>query len=158
MTGTNGNAPILDLDDLLEDTAPTWKFGGEVHSYVRWSALGLLERKRIDNRHKRVLAIEAIEEPSEAEAAEYELGVREMLKMITVGIADDEVDAMEPEQRSEVVTNFLAYRLWRMSDLSEKRQAAARKWAETLMPDPPTSETSSPDSKSDSPRRTRKAG
>lgn len=160
MAGTNGKTALLNLNDLAEPGAE-WELGTKVYRYVRWSSLGLLERKRIDNRHLRVQAIEeattgADKEPTEAESAEYELAVREMVGLITVDITTDEIDAMEPEQRAKVVNYFLDLRTLRIGDSQQARIKAMVEAAKIL--GLLTTENSSSNSTDSGRKKTRASG
>lgn len=156
MTGANGKhgTPILDLDDLIEPGAQ-WRYKGNWYQFVRWSSLGLLDRKRITNRQQKLYDIEDKPEPTEADEAEYELAVREIVKFSTIDLPYGVLDAMDSEQRREVAARFLALRLMRTSLLEANRNEAGATFLTTALS---TTETSSPDSKSDSPKRARKTG
>jgi len=121
-------APILDIDTLAEEHGATWKYQGVTYDYVRWSLLGLVERRRITNRHNRIIELEALDDPTEEDAEAYALAVRELIELATIGITSEIIDTMTPEQRSEVVTRFLALRLLRISDLTEKRTESVANW------------------------------
>ena len=143
MSAENGHKPILDLDDLIEEHGATWTYRGVTYEYVRWSLLGLIERRRITKRSDRINTLEALDEPSEAEAAEYELIVRELIGLATEGIADDVIDTMTRDQQCEVVTRFLALRLLRTSDLADQRHQAIGAWRTAGLPITATSSPAS---------------
>ena len=124
----NAVVELLNIDDLLEERVATWTFQGVHYPYVRWSMLGLIERRRIINRQKRIDELEAIEEPSEEDAESYRAVIRELVAIITPTATPDVIDAMTDDQRAEVVTRFLALRLLRISDMSAERSAAIAKW------------------------------
>ena len=123
-----GAVELLNIDDLLEERVATWTFKGVRYEYVRWSMLGLLERRRIVNRQKRIDELEALEDPGEEDAESYRAAVRELVAIVTPTATPDVIDAMTEDQRAEVVTRFLALRLLRISDMSTERSAAIAKW------------------------------
>jgi len=141
----------LDLDELTEP-AGRFRYDAKWHDYARWNSFGLLAQKRMAREWRRVLMIEAADEPTEQEEAEHSELLRGLVVAAT-SMSAEEAQAMPIEKAGQAVLGFFIMRAGAQQEIGEKLGAQMKTMLEKQ-----TGEPSSADSIESGRKKTRARG